>query len=311
MTPENPKPRVAALFATMNRHATAVQCVQALAKQTSPPAMVVVADNDSSDQTAEVLEALPDLPFPLHVIRMGYNSGNAGGVRAAMELAFGKNAEAAWILDDDSFPRETALHAMLDCYDPLLVNQPLQINPNTGRFTWPLTVRIPGQGKRLVWNEDAMGSQRVIEAFAAWTGALVSREIYEKTGPVNEDLFIRGEDEEYPWRIANCGFRFQLVRNAILDHVGPENLVHWRFGGKNLFLEKGLADWKLYYKVRNMVWLKRKQGGIFRALAIALAYVAGIVQIDGASRVKILLRAIFDGLRSKLGPLGDRSARSR
>ena len=42
---------IAAVFATMNRAQTAVACVRALAAQTRPPDLVVVADNLSSDDT--------------------------------------------------------------------------------------------------------------------------------------------------------------------------------------------------------------------------------------------------------------------
>jgi rhamnopyranosyl-N-acetylglucosaminyl-diphospho-decaprenol beta-1,3/1,4-galactofuranosyltransferase len=305
MNNTSPTPRVAAIFATMNRHATAVHCIRALASQTTPPAFVIVADNASTDQTPEILEALQNLPFPLHVLRMGYNSGNAGGVKATMEFAFGKQADAVWILDDDSFPRERALGALLDGFNPAIVRHPLQINPNTGRFTWPLMIRLPANRDQLAWDEDAMGQQRVLETKSAWTGALVSHEIYEKTGPVNEDLFIRGEDEEYPWRIANQGYHFELVRDAVLDHVGPERLIHWSISGRNFFIEKGLPDWKLYYKVRNMVWLKCRQGGLLGALAMAAAYILGVLATDGIGRLKILLMAVRDGFTSKLGPLPD------
>ena len=60
-----------------------------------------------------------------------------------------------------------------------------------------------------------------------------------------------------------------------MDHPGPENIVHWELLGKNFFFERGLADWKLYYKVRNMVWLKRAAGGRLRAIAMALTYALG------------------------------------
>ena len=50
-------PSIAAVFATMNRVATAVDCIRALASQTRPPSLVVVSDNVSSDDTVSRLEA--------------------------------------------------------------------------------------------------------------------------------------------------------------------------------------------------------------------------------------------------------------
>jgi GT2 family glycosyltransferase len=130
---------------------------------------------------------------------------------------------------------------------------------------------------------------------------LVSREVREAVGPVNGELFIRGEDEEYPWRIEQAGFPQEAVKHAVLDHPGPENLVHWRLLGKNFFFERGLADWKLHYKVRNMVWLKRRQAGRWRAIALALTYAVASVGIDGARRLPLVWRAARDGWRGRLG----------
>jgi len=293
---------IAAVFATMNRAATAVSCVRALAAQTRPPELVIVADNRSDDDTVAALEALTGLPFELGVHRMRENRGNAGGVEEAMELAFGRGADAVWILDDDSWPRKEALAAMLEApWDPRVVRHALQIDPKTGRFTWPLQVANGNDGWHLVGSLDEMPPGDFLRSRITWTGALVSREVREAVGPVNGELFIRGEDEEYPWRIEQAGFPQEAVKHAVLDHPGPENLVHWRLLGKNFFFERGLADWKLYYKVRNMVWLKRRQAGGLRAIALALTYAMASTWIDGPRRLPLSWRAARDGWRGRLG----------
>lgn len=298
------EPRIAAVFATMNRAATAVACVLALAAQTRPPDMVVVADNFSEDGTVAALESLPDLPFKLIIHRMPENLGNAGGVEAAMDLAFVKGMDAVWILDDDSWPRETALEAMLEGpWDPRVVRHALQIDPRTGKFTWPLQITDGQGGWRLVWSEDEFPEGQRIRSRISWTGALLPREVRECVGPVNGALFIRGEDEEYPWRIEQAGFSQEAIRGAVMDHPGPQNLVHWRLLGKTFFFERGLADWKLYYKVRNMIWLKRKQAGCLRALGMAAAYAAAATIIDGPGRLPLLRRAISDGWSGRLGKM--------
>lgn len=294
--------RIATVFATMNRADTARSCVMALASQTRPPELVVVADNCSSDNTADTLQSLENLPFELVIHAMKENRGNAGGVEEAMELAFARGADAVWILDDDSWPREPALEALLEGeWDPEVIRHPLQIDPRTRRFTWPLQVDDGQGGWRLVDTEDELPEGTVIRSRITWTGALVPREIREAVGPVNGELFIRGEDEEYPWRIEQAGFTQQAMRGAVMDHPGPQNVVHWKFLGKNFFFERGLADWKLYYKVRNMVWLKRRQSGNRRAVLMAIAYAVAAVVIDGPERVPLLRRAIHDGWHGRLG----------
>lgn len=298
------RPRIAVVFATMNRAATAVACVRALAAQTRPPERVLVADNVSSDATVAELEALAALPFELEVLRMPENLGNAGGVHAAMEAGFAAGADAVWILDDDSWPRPGALEAMLaGPWDPALLLHPLQEDPRTGRFTWPLQVVAEDGSVRLAGTREELPAGDRVRSRGVWTGALISRRIRDAAGPVMAELFIRGEDEEYPWRIERAGFRTAAVTAAVMDHPGPTDLVSWRFLGRSLFLERGLADWKLYYKVRNMVWLKRRQKGAGGALMMALAYAACVAKVDGPRRLPLVGKAFWDGWRGKLGRL--------
>ena len=294
-------PKVAVVFATMNRAATALSCVKALATQTSPPALVVVADNVSDDDTAAVLLDLSDLPFRFILHRMAENRGNAGGVEEAMEIAFSEGADAVWILDDDSWPRADALAALLEePYDDAVVLHPIQIDPASGRFTWPLQVQENGKWS-LVFSMDDMPPGKRTRSRGVWTGALVSRKIREAIGPVRGELFIRGEDEEYPWRMESGGFPHAAVHAAILDHPGPKDMVMMSFLGKHLFFEKGLTDSKLHYKIRNMVWLKRRQSGGTKAILTALAYALAALRFDGSSRLPLVAKASLDGWLGKLG----------
>jgi len=297
-------PLIAAVFATMSRPKTARGCILALARQTRPPELVVVAANDPADGTVEALERFTDLPFDLVIHRMLSNRGNAGGVEEAMDIAFRAGAAAVWILDDDSWPRETALEAICRSgLRPDVVKHAQQVDPATGRLTWPLPFD-PGDGRwKMAWEPGDLPATGPCRTRAAWTGAVIPREIHDRVGPVNGELFIRGEDEEYPWRISQAGFEFELVIDSVLTHPGPRSPHHWHFLGKSFFFEENLEDWKLYYKIRNMVWLKRRQAGIAKAVGMALSYLAAVCIIDGVRRIPLFLKAVRHGWTGKLGKL--------
>ena len=293
---------ISAIFATMNRKDTALACALALAKQTRPPDLVVVADNVSNDGTVEALEGLSSLPFPLVVHRMPENLGSAGGTEVAMDLSFARGMDAVWILDDDSIPRSDALEHLLAAYQSdQEVIHPIQIDPKTNDLTWPMQVCDPSSGWHTVHSLNEIDHQPALTTRNNWTGSLVTRAVREKVGPVMGELFIRGEDEEYPWRFQRAGIPQRAVTTSVLDHPGPENLRRVSCLGKTIYFEAGLSDWKLYYKVRNMLWLQRRKRGWAATLVLFLAYLAVVTHHDGAQRIPLLLEAARDGIRSRLG----------
>ena len=248
------------------------------------------------------LETLSGLPFELIIHRMRENRGNAGGVQEAMDLAFSKGADAVWILDDDSWPRREAMGALLEKpWDARVVRHAMQIDPKTERFTWPLQVADGNDSWRLAGSFEEMPPGDFVKSRIIWTGALLPKEVRVAVGPVNGDLFIRGEDEEYPRRIEQAGFTQEAAVKAIMDHAGPESITRFSLLGKSLFYERGLADWKLYYKVRNMVWLKRKHSGALAAMAMALAYAVAAAWLEGPRRLPLLVSAALDGWKGRLG----------
>jgi len=305
----------AAVFATMNRKEVALTCLRRLLDQTRPLDAVVIADNVSSDGTTEALrEEAAGGDTPVEVLEMPENLGNAGGVEAAMARAFAEGADAVWILDDDSWPESGALEAMLvPPWRDDTVRHSLQLKPGSREFTWPMDLVADKGGWLTCDGLDDLPDGEVLPSRASWTGALVPRRVWEEVGPVETGLFIRGEDEDYPRRISSAGFSFEAVRAARLEHPGPENFVRWSFLGRKLYIEPGLAETKLYYKVRNMVWIKRREGGLPAALTMAGAYAVGLAKVDKMTRRRwrVFRIALADGLKGRLGRLDEGRLRRR
>lgn len=294
----------------MNRSAVAVECVRRLLQQTRPPERVIVADNASGDDTVAAVEATGvACPGVVEVLRLPENLGNAGGVEAALQRAFASGADAAWILDDDSWPQPDALAALLaPSWRDDVVRHCLQLQPGTRTFTWPMDLCRPDGGWLTCDGLDDLPAGNLLPSRASWTGALLPRRVREAVGPVETGLFIRGEDEDYPRRIVAAGFRFEAVCAARLDHPGPERFVRWSLLGRKLYLEPGLAEAKLYYKVRNMIWIKRREGGLAGALAMAGSYALGLAKVDemNARRWRVFRLALADALAGRLGKLDEK-----
>jgi peptidoglycan/xylan/chitin deacetylase (PgdA/CDA1 family) len=108
---------ISVVIATHNRRDLLRRCLDELSRQTQDPASfeVVVADDGSTDGTAEMAEGL-DLPFELRVLRLN-RSGKSAALNAAIDAAAGA---ACLFLDDDviASPRLVAEHAAAQGEDP-------------------------------------------------------------------------------------------------------------------------------------------------------------------------------------------------
>lgn len=296
--------RVAAIFATMNRSDTAVTCLRRLAAQTRRPWKVVVTDNGSTDGSVAALRTLDSDGLGVEVIAAGENLGNAGGIERAMEAAFAAGADAVWILDDDSWPEPEALEALLDSEGPVGgVRASLVVDPETARPSWPFQVENEG-GWRLT--ADIASDAAWTRVRRAWLGVLISREVRELVGPVDGRLFLRGEDEDYPRRIEAAGLTTWLNVRSVLHHPpgGPMNRV--TVAGRELVLDRGLSGAKLYYRLRNAWWLKRRDENAASAMVLALGHV-GLLAKEGVlwkSRIQVC-RAAADAWRGCLGRRDD------
>lgn len=263
---------VVAVFVTMNRCATAATCLDRLLAQTARPGRVIVVNNASTDGSLAMLRDREN--EWLEVVDSKENLGNAGGIRQAMDKAFGEGCDAVWILDDDSWPEPDALRLMVeaDVSEPC-VRSCKVVDIKTGELSWPL--QIPSKkGFRFVVDTASLPDEQVIPVRRAWLGALIPRAVFEEVGPVERALFLRGEDEDYPRRIERAGFPVFLVRDSVLHHPAVGKLNYFRFFGREIVLEQGLEGDKLFYRLRNACWVAKRQDSVFHALFLSFLHVS-------------------------------------
>ena len=312
-------PVICAIFTHFNGRERTLTCLSRLAQQTRPLDYVVIINNGAADDPVlEEIQRFADASFPagtVKILQMEANLGNAGGCARGLEYTFNTlKADFTWVLDDDSWPRPRTLENLLATpAGDTTVRMSAVVDPTRNdELSWPLT--IPGN-KQNTWQNALTRAElpegNIIPSRGGWLGALYPRQAWEKAGLPTEALFIRGEDEEYPWKVRAAGFDFITVLNSELEHPSAAiPLIHYRIAHRSFFYEPGLHISRQYYKNRNWAWLQRLRAphNYPRRLAACAFYI--ILSLNAMlssnelsiARIYHLFRALHNGFYGKLRP---------
>ncbi|MGW6685328.1 glycosyltransferase [Streptomyces sp. NPDC054961] len=208
---------------------------------------LVVADNDSADDTVDLIRSLaPDTT----VVQTGRNAGYAAGVNAALEAAAGWEGgfRAALVCNPDIRMRRGCAELLVDALGsplegggrvgisvPLLYEEDgaLQYSlRRESRVTRALGEAVIGNrraGRFPLWSELVTDPSAYARATVAdWaTGALMalSRECLDTCGTWDESFFLYSEETEYCLRAGDRGFATRLEPAASAVHLGGESQV--------------------------------------------------------------------------------------
>lgn len=245
---------------------------------------LVVADNDSGDDTVEVLRALaPDATL----VQTGRNAGYAAGINAALAAAGGHAAVV--ICNPDIRMRQGCAKRLVDSLgDGVGIAVPLLYEE--GRDTPHHSLRressvLRALGEAVIGNRRAGRFPPLSELVtdpavyrrptrADWaTGALmaISDDCLTACGRWDESFFLYSEETEYCLRARDLGYATQLEPTAEAVHLGGDSQVSPRL-------------WTLL--TLNRVRLYGRRHG-----AVATACFRGAVFLREASRAALGRRA--------------------
>lgn len=311
---------------TYDRKRLLGECIDSLLRQTRPPDALYVIDNGSTDGTCESLlggqeappagrlhEAVRTLTPPssperrveLHYVRMPQNAGGAGGFAEGMERAAAAGFDWLWLMDDDVLTAPEALDALVSKAQQLRAAGEERIILNSlvlardssdgDSLAFPLrelSARGSPRVRVLHWRLSDVKT-RVRDGLYPWicpfNGTFVPARAVTEVGPPRRELFIYGDEVDFQFRSAKT-FRLYTVVDSRVYHPRPR---------------PGTFDWKQYYAIRNMFIVNRHFD--YTALRDAKLIVAGLVMglRHGRWGLRLMLRAIRDGLAGRLGKRDD------
>jgi GT2 family glycosyltransferase len=241
---------------------------------------VFVVDNCSSDDSCIMTES----KFPgVKLIRNNENRGFSAANNQALELSTGRYI---LLLNPDTIVSEDAFVKCLSFMDghPDAGAAGVRMIDGTGRFLpeskrslptpatsffritglWRLFPKSPSINRYYVGNIDEKTSARIDVISGAFM--LISRMAYMKTGMLDEDYFMYGEDIDYSYRLLKSGFsNYYFPETSIIHFKGEStqkgnlNVVVNFYKAMLIFVRKHLAresGYLLIFAVKTAIFFR-------------------------------------------------------
>jgi len=277
--------KVAVVILNWNGRALMEKFLPSVVKYTNKDiAEVIVADNDSSDDSIEFLEKnYPDIK----IIRLDKNYGFAGGYNMALKQV---DAEYFVLLNSDVEVGEAWVEPVIEVMDNdkrIAAAQP-KIKAFHNKESFEYAGASGGfidylgypfcRGRVLADIEKDNGQyDSVIDVFwCTGTAFFVRSDVFLNSGGLDEHFFAHMEEIDLCWRLHSKGYRLVCVPQSVVYHVGggtlPNNSSHklyLNFRNSLLMLYKNLPA-----KVLRSILFKRKL-------------------LDGVAAVQFLLKLEF------------------
>lgn len=319
---------VCAVVVTFNRKELLIKCIDSLIKQSTPLQAICIVDNNSTDNTEELLYRngyIPQLPemdntkevlestvdnVLVKYIRLPENMGGAGGFYEGVKAAYDDNYDWVWIMDDDAFPTPSCLAELTPYYGledtVALASLKVDLDDNIlyhHRGFFNFSHGLPVQEH--ITKEDTLTQTTDID-MASFVGLLVRREAISKIGFPKKEFFIHADDLEYCIRLRSVG-KIKLVNKSVIKHA--EGSVKGTFQKTVLGMKVNRRPfdklWINYYMQRNLIWLGRKYSTNKLSLYATivknyLMTMMGIILFDDHKlrRIKFYTNAYYDGFKS-------------
>lgn len=247
--------KITAVVVTFNRLKLLQRVIASLQKQSVHIHDIIIVNNGSTDGTKEWL----DKQNKLHIIHQE-NVGGSGGFYRGIQEASKTECDWIWCMDDDVFPSEHCLENLLiyaSKDNKIGIACPHRLMSGKTFTGEAKTLNLSNPFKDMHDNglmpEDVEANETVDIVGMAFEGPLIKKEVVQKIGLPNKELFILYDDTDYSYRTILEGYRVIVVRDALMDKYDFQSQSSYRE-------DKIKNKWKLAYHVRNTAYFGHRYG---------------------------------------------------
>lgn len=292
--------KIACIIVTFNRKALLIKCLDSVNNQTYKPHTVYIIDNASTDGTRQLVADMGFDSTIVNDIKFQYvllpeNIGGSGGFYTGFKTAFESEErfDAFWVMDDDGIADKDQLNELvsyIDQYGYVSPNVRAIDDPSVGAFfTPPADQKVDEYGNYL----------GVANPF---NGVIFSRELVNKVGFPEKNMFIWGDEINYNNRCLSHGYKPIMIKSAIHFHPLNRQIRKETWCGRTIVLPD--VDWKLYCFARNRVYNSLVSNGLLKAICRSLSdlfdFLFALRKQKQIPRMKVVIVALRDGLLKDL-----------
>jgi GT2 family glycosyltransferase len=278
--------KVVAVVLSWNGREDTLACLRSLEGEDVD---VVVVDNASEDGTAEAVTGV-------EVIRNERNLGYAGGMNVGIRRALDRGADAVLLLNNDVEVEPGAVAALVSAVEGAGAVCPLIVFADAPERVWysgaSFDPRRGYNGRHLTRIPDgAAETERICGA-----AVLIPREVLERVGSFDEELFAYHEDTDWSLRARAQGLPLLVEPRSRVRHK-----VSASTGGEG-------SDAALYYSTRNTLAVSERHAPLgrlrtrLRRGVVLLAFTAQALRSRRPARVRAVFQGWRDFRRGRFGP---------
>ncbi|WP_297446466.1 glycosyltransferase [Desulfurobacterium sp.] len=221
---------VSVIIVTYNSEKYIYNCLKSLLNTLNAEDEIVVVDNNSEDKTVEIVNSIAkESPISIKLVSFQENLGYSRAVNEGIKLS---SRDFLVFLNPDTLVTKGMFENLLSALEKENVGAagPLSVNVTyTQHFSRYLPVL-----DYLMSGKEILDYREAIAAFLSnyFEGTLIDtklliglclavrRDVVEKIGGLDENLFLGMDDFEFSWRLRENGYKLKIVPSAFVYHFG-------------------------------------------------------------------------------------------
>jgi len=209
--------KISVVIIAKNAEKTIAKCLTSITEQTHPPHEIIVVNGHSTDRTREIASR-----FPVKLVsspqRHTYGLSRNIGVKAS-------TGDIVAFLDTDDFANQKWLETVQKTFidGKIGVMNSKRIFAYTNNWFTDLKWNRMGKKGQLL---DKSTSREPWREFGT-SGSAFRKELIQKAGYFDEDMFFNTEDKELAIRIFNLGYEIKSVPDSVIHFRPASSAIEW------------------------------------------------------------------------------------